>query len=444
MSMLLATVFCAGAAADNFTPLGTLIPGAYSGAMDVSADGSVVVGYSSSSGDRWEAFHWTAATGMVRLVEPTGPRVSLARKVSADGSMTLGTVGEDKDESVLWKIGEPTIVLAPPLGNADDFSDGATAFIGTTYTPLGTDGEAFRWTAAEGLIRLGDLPGGDFASDPVGISGDGLVVVGDSPSENGSEAFRWTAATGMVGLGDLPGGRFASVATDACFDGSVIVGTGESANGREAFRWTATSGMVGLGDLPGGYFESYPYDVSADGSTIVGTANLLESSLIGEAFYWNESLGMTNLRDLLISRGVDNLAGWTLLSATGVSADGSTVVGVGLNPQNRREAWIATVSSIPLTGDASGDGTVDRSDAAIVAANFGISADAMWAHGDFTGDGAVGIEDLAILQAHLSPNSTSKLILADQAIPEPSTVALLTTACLCGSIRVKRIARATC
>ena len=64
-------------------------------------------------------------------------------------------------------------------------------------------------SAAAHFTGLGDLPGGPFHSRPVGVSGDGRVVVGWSLSDDtsdGREAFRWTAAEGMVALGRLPGG----------------------------------------------------------------------------------------------------------------------------------------------------------------------------------------------------------------------------------------------
>jgi len=54
------------------------------------------------------------------------------------------------------------------------------------------------------FMPLGDLAGGDFASDALGVSADGSVVVGSSSSALGfSEPFRWTSEGGMVGLGDL-------------------------------------------------------------------------------------------------------------------------------------------------------------------------------------------------------------------------------------------------
>jgi hypothetical protein len=52
---------------------------------------------------------------------------------------------------------------------------------------------------------------------------------------------------------------------------------------------------------------------------------------------------MRSLRQVLVSQfdlGA-NLAGWKLQSANAVSADGSFVVGCGMNPRGNREAWSA-------------------------------------------------------------------------------------------------------
>ena len=70
---------------------------------------------------------------------------------------------------------------------------------------------------------LGSFPDAFPLSIGGAISGDGLVVVGNSDSARAlsQEAFRWTQAEGMIPLGDIEGGTFASGATDASFDGSV-------------------------------------------------------------------------------------------------------------------------------------------------------------------------------------------------------------------------------
>jgi probable HAF family extracellular repeat protein len=196
------------------------------------------------------------------------------------------------------------------------------------------------------MVDIGDLPGGDPHGIATDVSADGTVVVGSSSSSNGSEGFIWKAATGMLGIGDLPGGIFTSSADGVSADGTVVVGYGSSQAGSEAIRWTSAGGMTGLGDLPGSNFSSAATAVSADKSVIVGTGSTANGV---EAFLWTPSLGMVNLRDFLLDRGVTEVAGWLLTGANAVSADGTTIVGTGLNPDFEVEGWVATIE--PVAGE---------------------------------------------------------------------------------------------
>src|SRR5262245_31903202 len=79
----------------SLTPLGDL-PGGnfFSRAMGLSADGSTIVGFSSSSnspGSNFEAFRWTSGSGMIGLGDlPNGGFDSGAFGVSADGLIVVG------------------------------------------------------------------------------------------------------------------------------------------------------------------------------------------------------------------------------------------------------------------------------------------------------------------------------------------------------------------
>ena len=58
---------------------------------------------------------------------------------------------------------------------------------------------------------------------------------------------------------------------------------------------------------------------------------------------WDEANGIRNLRSVLVEGYSLDLAGWMLSEAQGISGDGRTIVGLGINPDGFTEAWIATV-----------------------------------------------------------------------------------------------------
>jgi len=58
---------------------------------------------------------------------------------------------------------------------------------------------------------------------------------------------------------------------------------------------------------------------------------------------------MRLLRDVLTNDCCLNLTGWQLTSARGISTDGNTIVGSGINPAGQYEAWIATGLKPTLT-----------------------------------------------------------------------------------------------
>lgn len=160
-------------------------------------------------------------------------------------------------------------------------------------------------------------------------------------------------AASFQGLGFLPGGS-RSIAFGVSSDGAVVVGYNylPSPPHGEAFRWTEDSVpggvMEGLGDLPGGEFYSEATGVSADGAVVVGYG---KSASGDEAFIWDETHGMRSLSEVLagLNLGKD-LEDWTLNYAWGISADGLTIIGVGINPDGQEEAWRANLAAVPVPG----------------------------------------------------------------------------------------------
>lgn len=205
---------------------------------------------------------------------------------------------------------------------------------------VGTGGERGTagklWTVNDGWTDFGEPPCDCFVT-AYDISADGTAIVGSLGDGTGfaSEAFRWTQDGGIVSLGNSLGGYYGS-ANAVSADGQVIVG--------QLFnRGEVPSGVVWTTD---GDTEILPQfgearDVSADGSTIVGNMQG------GGAVIWDASNGTRSIAGILSSLGVVQRAGWTLRWATAISGDGTTIVGEGVNPDGRTEAWLARISSVP-------------------------------------------------------------------------------------------------
>ena len=133
---------------------------------------------------------------------------------------------------------------------------------------------------AASFTGLGTLIGAVPGSRANAVSSDGLVVVGTAAAlPNGTcvltmsctEAWKWTAASGMVRLG-IPTAGTTSVAVDVSADGAAIVGHGLVSDSSELFRWQAASGFEII-DPPapvytdlGSGFQA----VSGDGNVVLG------------------------------------------------------------------------------------------------------------------------------------------------------------------------------
>lgn len=180
------------------------------GANDLSDDGTVVVGFSTTSaGSGQHAVRWEKGAASEAGYSTTdmgdlagGLDRSAANAISADGRVIVGEGQSDN-------------------GN-----------------------EAWRWTVEGGMEPLGDLWGGLFGSVAVDVSRDGAVIIGVGTAADGQTPFLWTAAGGMRDLRDVmdelgvrPAGWHSFVANAVSRDGRTIVGTATNPDGnREAWR----------------------------------------------------------------------------------------------------------------------------------------------------------------------------------------------------------------
>lgn len=330
-----------------FLGLGDLPGGSiYSRGLQISADGSTVVGDSKSANSTNEFFgepyRWRADTGMVGLGDlPGQDHGGPAYGVSADGAIVTGWSssaascvggGSAFEEGFRWTeaggitglgVGEPGCCESYGYGMADD---------GTVCGAIKIPGCIFAMAIAtngNGLTSITSTP-----SNCYGISRNGQWLIGEA---NGVAA-RWSSGTGLETLNGLLGGSFAFGVSN---DGAVV-----GRNGSTAFLWTQAGGVTDLGDLPGGGLSSLARKITAGGSLIVGDGN---SNAGQEAVIWDESRTIHRLADFLMANGVTIPVGWTLQAATGITINGNVVsiCGIGINPQANTEAWIARYSQGP-------------------------------------------------------------------------------------------------
>ena len=213
------------------------------GRVVVSGNGAVVAG---SHGDG--IFRWTAGGGAVGISGATN--CGEVSAINADGSILTGFGGSPQpfDHHCRW-------TLAAGMGYVSGLPEqGQNA----ARTMLNLDGTALTWgsyavgpnpmgflsTTTGGTLPLCDPDTGPGCM-PERMTQDASVVVGWL----GQHAFRWTAASGVVDLGDLPGFPGFALPRNLRDDGARFVGFGGADSDRQALVWDDVHGMRRVVDL---------------------------------------------------------------------------------------------------------------------------------------------------------------------------------------------------
>jgi len=230
-------------------------PGPFaSTATAIASHGRVVVGLSQRPQglQGYNAWRWTPATGMVDLGDlPGGDAHGIANAVSADGSVVVGASSSAAgNEGFIWRASTGMLGIGDLPGgffgsSAEGVSADGTVVVGYGSGPAGS--EAIRWTQSGGMVGLGDLPGGNFSSSATAVSANGNVIVGSGSTADSFEVFVWTPSLGMIslkqflldhGVQEVEGWRLV-FANDISADGRTIVGNGINPSS-ENEAWVAT------------------------------------------------------------------------------------------------------------------------------------------------------------------------------------------------------------
>ena len=283
---------------------------------------------------------------------PGGRFYSVASGVSADGSTVVGWSEDREDRGTAFRWRADTGMVS--LGRlAHPFSFGSAAYavsadgsvvVGEAFDfkNKGHPTDAFMWTEQDGIFSMGGTRpnGGLYGSKAFAISDSGSIVVGSSDRvfQIHYPFARWTDSAGWEPLGPpFPDSQEIGFAFAVTPGGSAIVGVANTiTSGYQAFLWREGSGYEILGDLPGGSFvHALATGISADGSTVVGYSSSENNTnpYDYEAFRWTAKTGMVGLGDLP--------GGRFMSEAYAVSRDGTKIYGTSSTtlPGGRAFVW---------------------------------------------------------------------------------------------------------
>jgi uncharacterized membrane protein len=343
----------------------------------ISGDGSVIYGIVQAelvdplrpeAGIQRATFAWRNGFP-VQLARASG-RSDIAKGASRNGRFIGGAAAEGGAAAVRWGLAAPEARLATPNPSVNPpatqdvvgISDDGRRAVGSFPYGSGSQDGAFAWSANTGYTTIPPIAG--FRAGPeegpghilMGAADDARIALGyetksfvDASNRfvYSAQAFYWTAETGTVGLGwaSLNAVSPTSFVTDATPDGSVICGASNTQDdiSRIGHIWTAQSGWERI--VPGD-FSSPALAISADGRTVVGwyAGSRTET---GRAYIWTRDDGFNDLQTVLEAQGAVLPPGFTISEARGLSDDGRTIVGVGVDVEGRTVGWVATYSPQP-------------------------------------------------------------------------------------------------
>ncbi len=150
-------------------------------------------------------------------------------------------------------------------------TDSGATDVSTNGVVVGwSDGTAFRWTPAGGMVGLGATA--TQYEKPI-VSGNGQVVAGKHWVSDEERMFRWTAAGGIVDIS--PAGEDCSRPSSISADGSLVTGLGANPSPfNHHCRWSATAGYSHIAGLPEVGQNTNRAMINLAGTAVVATSHV--------------------------------------------------------------------------------------------------------------------------------------------------------------------------
>ncbi len=330
---LMATSTTGTFAQASFQTVGYLAGGnPVSHALGTSHNGSTVVGYSTVSFAGIVGFQWSSGPGMTQIPILPDTNDYLPYATSPSGRFITGTHGSGGGPiGFVWSNQLGTVAIGDlPGGKRDsylsDITDDGYGVGASSFAFSSTGAGLFRaiqWDNVNGLTEL-PLPSANddqFNSSARAVLSDGRIF-----GKSASGAWLYSPDTASFEMLDGAGAMSRVSADGEFFAGETTIG-----GGARAAYWTRDGGLTPLPLLDGHSFSNLR-GMSDDGSVIVGESVHL-NGIGNDRVIWIDQMAPIPLTDFATSLGID-MTGWRITAVSGVSGDGSTIVGTA-----RHESW---------------------------------------------------------------------------------------------------------
>jgi len=314
--------------------------------------------------------------------------------LSRDGRAAAGSLVGAASGGFRWREGRPAELLKGAVSARAISADGR--YVAGSALDAGQREVAARWDADGTLRTMGGLAGatadGGVLGIGFGVADSGLVVGAAATADGRNAAFRWRPPAGPALLPAAPGSSARAVgvgadetvygwsegadaarhavvwprgggapleiaageALGASRAGGLLLGVSRGGDGAlQAWRWREAAGLA---PLAGAARPSLRISACDDAGTLL--AGSAGSGAGRVAVVWTAERGVEPLGDFLAARRIDVPAGWTLMAATAVSADGRRIGGWG----QRGGRFDSFVVELPAGGAAHVPPQQDRSD----------------------------------------------------------------------------------
>ena len=280
-------------------------------AWSISGDGNRVVGLGYPVACDARAFSWTLAGGFVNMGTTQLLKPTRANDCDLDGNVIVGwqDLYTGFRQGAVWINGVQTLMKTSTnilLSEAQACSDDGSIVVGLGASSFNYEG--WRWTSATGPVSLGAPPITGHRIYPTDISADGTKILcfgRAGPPATSGEGYIWTQSDGFVSIEQIallagvtvPDGTFFSLPLGISADGLTIVGACRTSEGNAAF----------ILDL---HPAALPCNADIDGN---GFVDGLDLTFVLSGWGWCDVTCPADINDDAIVDGLDLatvLSGW--------------------------------------------------------------------------------------------------------------------------------------